>query len=168
MAMLTYGARHHLEVGSRHDLPVQEHRHTRGHQVHVDISEHTDPNVTIRYHSEVSTDGGETWSYGGGFTVIGERRTATSPTYSYAVFGHEPHPRMRLPNGKWVGADPAAHRLVRGSVHLERTDPKLWESAIHPGVASVFTQRPLPSGLTTSVHVSGTQTADLDHESAPT
>lgn len=110
--MIVHHARkHRLEPGTAHDVPEQEHRQTRGHQVHLDISEHTDPDTMIRYDSEVSTDGGLTWTYGGGFTQQGGPpldKHGQPMTYCVVTFGHEPHPQQ----------PPAAHRLVRGTITI--------------------------------------------------
>lgn len=70
MKTVRHDVKHALEEGT-HVVPEQEHRHMRGHQVHLDITEHTDPNVVIAVDFEVSIDGGKTWTYGGGFTRAG-------------------------------------------------------------------------------------------------
>lgn len=110
MKTVRHDVKTHLDEGT-HSVPEQEHLHMRGHQVHLDISEHTDPNVIVRYDSEVSIDGGKTWTYGGGFTRAGGPSIDTQGRplrYATVVFGHEPHPSR----------PPAARRLVRATLSV--------------------------------------------------
>lgn len=112
--LITLGATHVLSAGE-HLIPEQEHRGMRGHQVHLDISQHTNPNETMYVVFEVSTDGGKTWVDGGGFTCQGGvhlGKDGQPLTEATAVFGHEPDPRQ-----------PACpHRLVRGTLRVDGTD----------------------------------------------
>ena len=106
---MPHGTTHRLEPDVVHELPEQEHRDTRGHQVHLDVTEHTDPNVLVKVDCEVSTDGGKTWAYGGGFTRAGGPavdKYGEPMQYAVVAFGHEPDPRHK----------PATHRLVRTTV----------------------------------------------------
>ncbi len=106
---MPHGTRHRLEPDIVHELPEQTHEHTRGHQVHLDITEHTDPAVLVKVDCEVSTDGGKTWTYGGGFTREGGPAVdghGEPAKYTVVAFGHEPDPRHKA----------AVQRLVRTSV----------------------------------------------------
>lgn len=97
--------------GVKHTHSAQQHTNTRGHQAHLDITEHLDPNTTIKVDFEVSTDNGVTWEYGGGFTSVGgvqHEKNGDVMKHCVVVFGHEPSPEVA----------PAAFRLVRGSVEV--------------------------------------------------
>lgn len=125
--VIRHDMKQHVPEG-RHILPQQEHHHTRGHQAHLDVTEHTDPNVLITVDFEVSTDHGATWQYGGGFTMRGGTVDAEGKpiagipldkygepmTYCLTHFGHElPHHDPRHHR------EPAVHRLVKGTMTIE-------------------------------------------------
>ena len=130
-----------------HQIPSQTHVQTRGHQAHLDVREHTDPNVLITVAFEVSTNSGP-WEPGGGFTSRGEPnlrdKNGDPVRYAIAHFGHEPTPRYRDHRGEWVGSDPAAHRLVRGSMKVEG------------------------GSVNTRLHIVGTADAKMDQSLIPT
>jgi len=73
------------EPGFQYSLSQQAHYKCRGHQIHFDTRYHINPNVELKVEFEVSTDDGETWSYGGGFTVVGKE---DAKNWGYAFFGH--------------------------------------------------------------------------------
>ncbi len=140
-----------LQEGVVYAIPAQTHHHTRGHQVHLDIRAHRDPAVTLAYDAEVSTDGGLTWSYGGGFTVDGGGplidKHGDPVRYAVTTFGHEPSPQQA----------PCPHRLVRGTL---RVIPK-------PDASDTLSGR-APAIVHTRVHVVGTATAHIDKSRIPT
>lgn len=103
-------AKQRLEPGFTYVIPEEEHRHTRGHQAHLDVTEHLDPGVTIKVDFEVSTDDGLTWQYGGGFTREGgpaEDKHGAMP-WATVHFGHETHGQI----------PPAQRRRVRGTIQV--------------------------------------------------
>lgn len=119
--VIKHGEKHHLEPATKHTISQQVHEHTRGHEAHLDITEHTDPDTIIEVEFEVSTDQGRTWQKGGGFTQKGGPvldKEGNPLTHVYVHFGHEPTPRHKDHRGMWVGSDPAPHRLVRGTVKV--------------------------------------------------
>lgn len=134
MAIIPLGVRHTLTHGT-HEIPLQEHWGTRGHQAHLLVAEHTDPNTVISVEFEVSTDGGKTWSKGGGFTSRGGDhldKDGQPLRYVTAHFGHEPD--MRRPA--------ASRRLVRGTVtvHSDASRPTATRVPINTYLTIVGTQ----------------------------
>jgi hypothetical protein len=139
-----------LVEGVVHEIPVQTHRHTRGHQVHLDVTAHRDPSVTLAYDAEVSTDGGLTWTYGGGFTVDGGAplidKHGNPVRYAVTTFGHEPHPQQA----------PCPQRLVRGTLRV----------IAKPDASEALSAR-APAVVHTRVHVVGTAAAHIDKSLIP-
>lgn len=171
-------AKHSLTQGAVHTLPIQEHWGCQGHQALLDITEHTDPDVTISVDFEMSTDGGKTWVYGGGWTLAGGDHTVDKngepTTYVNTTWGHALE----------ANGEPPARRLVRGVVHILPTRPAHLAGVTIPGAPGVhaFGQRWAPQALArgehlrvvgtprqvrTRVHVAGIRQVHLDKSLIP-
>jgi len=107
-----------LGHNEKHIIPMQVQRYTRGHQMHLDITEHKDPNTTIHVLLEASLDNGKTWLHAGEMTLRGGHyeidKNGLPVTYSASAWGTHEHP--------------VDHKLMRGTVSVLPTDPSTWDS----------------------------------------
>jgi hypothetical protein len=140
-----YQQKQRLEQGERHEISPRVHRDARGFQAHFDITEHTDPGVTLALDFFESTDQGQTWRYSGGQTLEGGRHTidknGDAVTYVHFVCAHAQAPQ----------------RLVRGLIHVLPTRPPFIAGIRVPGAPAVtaFGQAWKPTLERDYLHVDG-------------
>jgi hypothetical protein len=172
-----------LENRVIHEIPIQRHDQTRGHQVHLDITDHHDPSVTIAVDFEISTNGGQTWSYGGGFTKAGGDtvdKNGDKMSHISVNFGHEPTPKQIDASGQVIGKDPAPSRLVRGSLFVLPSLTAHVAGIVIPGAPTVLVAagyrktsflndyaRSKSISVTTRIHVAGTSGSHFDPTLVP-
>lgn len=154
-----------LTPGERHHAPEQQHRHMRGHQAHLDVTEHTDPSVLIRVDFEVSTDGGKTWTYGGGFTRRGgnPKRSATAEAFELDAQG-QPVYEPGIPLDKY--GQPARYVMCHFGHDLPHPDPTIHRE---PADTRLVRSRVTVEGgsVMTRLHVVGTPGASHDKSLIP-
>lgn len=107
-----------LRHGEKHLISMQTQRNTRGHQFHLDITEHKDPNTTIHVFLEASFDKGRTWLHAGEYTLAGGHheidKNEVNVTHTVTVWGtHD---------------EPVEHKLMRGTVTILPTNPASWDN----------------------------------------
>lgn len=117
-----------LQHNERHIIPMQTQRNTKGHQMHLDISEHKDPNTTILIQFEASLDSGRTWLDAGAYTLRGGHheidKNGNLVIYTVTAWG--------------TNSDPIEHKLMRGWVTILSTDPLSWDNHQMRVPASLF------------------------------
>ncbi len=179
MAIVRPDVKQRLVQGETHVIPLQEHWGTRGHQAHLDVTQHTDPDVTIAIDLEMSMDGGRTWTYGGGWTLAGGDHSVDKNgdpiIYHNTTWGIE-----------HAAASPCLRRLVRGYVHILPTrspyvaqiqipgapclqgpgGDKHWKASVARDVRYVAPGAE-PLAVHTRVHVAGVKTPSVDKSLIP-